>query len=410
VGSSVSSFCTNCGQENGDGSAFCDGCGTSLASGCPTCGIQNRPEARFCRGCGSGLAGSTPTPLLTRLPSSPATTDGGVAERRLVTVLFADLVAFTEYAEGRDPELVRDTLSRYFDAARDVIEHHGGVVEKFIGDAVMAAWGAARANEDDAERAVRAGLEVVSAVKGLGEGLEARVAVLTGQAAVTLGAQGQGMVAGDLVNTAARLQAVAPHGGVLVGEATMRAAASALVFEEAGEQLLKGKEAPVPAWRALRVVSERGGRSRSGSLEPPFVGREVELRLLKDLLHVVGREHRPRLVSITGPAGIGKSRLAWEFEKYVDGLVEDRSLTPSTYEQSGSRLHAAIAQLDALTLLPHEPSIAEWADAARERFAVIKSPPLLALLDRAIEIRAESPVSHVPRAPVRSEPTESRHH
>ncbi len=238
-------------------------------------------------------------------------------------MLFADLVAFTSYSEGRDPELVRETLTRYFEAAREVIERHGGVVEKFIGDAVMAAWGARSANEDDAERAVRAALEVVNAVGDLGEGLQARVGVLSGQAAVTVGASDQGMVAGDLVNTAARLQAVAPPDTVLVGEATMQAASGAIAFEKAGEQTLRGKQAPVPAWRALRVVGDRGGRGRGEGLDPPFVGRELELRLLKDLLHQIGDEQRPRLVSITGPAGIGKSRLVWEFEKYVDGLVED---------------------------------------------------------------------------------------
>ena len=239
-----------------------------------------------------------------------------------MSVLFADLVAFTSYSEGRDPETVRETLTRYFEATREVIERHGGQVEKFIGDAVMAEWGAPRTNEDDAERAVRAALEVTEAVCNLGEGLQARVAVLTGQAAVTLGATDQGMVAGDLVNTAARLQGVAPPSTVLVGEATMQAASSAIAFEEAGEQTLKGKTAPVRAWRALRVVADAGGRGRNEGLEPPFVGRELELRLLKDLINTAADERRPRLVSITGPAGIGKSRLAWEFEKYVDGLVE----------------------------------------------------------------------------------------
>jgi predicted ATPase len=130
------------------------------------------------------------------------------------------------------------------------------------------------------------------------------------------------MVAGDLVNTASRLQSVAAPGTVLVGEATERAASRAIAFEAAGEQILKGKTAPVPAWRAVRVVAERGGRNRSETLEAPFVGRDDELRLLKDLFHATVRERRARLVSVIGPAGIGKSRLAWEFAKYVDGLVE----------------------------------------------------------------------------------------
>jgi class 3 adenylate cyclase/tetratricopeptide (TPR) repeat protein len=323
----MSTFCTDCGQPNAEGAAFCDNCGTSLASGCPSCGAENRTEARFCRSCGTRLAGSEmPAPAVrTAAAPTPSSTAAGTttAERRLVTVLFADLVAFTDYSEGRDHEAVRETLTRYHEATRHTIEHHGGLVEKFIGDAVMAVWGAQKANEDDPERAVRAALEVTEAVRNLGEGLEARVGVLTGQAAVTIGATDEGMVAGDMVNTAARLQGAARPSTVLVGEATMHAAADAIAFEAAGEHQLKGKSTPVPAWRALRVVGDRGGRSRGESLEPPFVGREVELRLLKDLLHQIAEEQRPRLVSITGPAGIGKSRLAWEFEKYLDGLVED---------------------------------------------------------------------------------------
>ena len=187
----------------------------------------------------------------------------------------------------------------------------------------MAVWGTPVAHEDDAERAVRAGLELVDAVKALHPDLQARAGVLTGEAAVTLNATNQGMVAGDLVNTAARLQGVAEAGTVLVGEATRRAAERAIVFEPLGDHSLKGKTAPVPAWRALRVVAKRGGQGRADALEPPFVGREAELRELKDVLHAVGRDRRVRLVSITGPGGIGKSRLVWEMEKYADGVTDD---------------------------------------------------------------------------------------
>ncbi len=217
---------------------------------------------------------------------------------------------------------MRETLTRYFELASDVIGQYGGTVEKFIGDAVMAVWGAPVAHEDDAERAVRAGLELVDAVRILGPTIQARAGVLTGEAAVTIGATNQGMVAGDLVNTASRLQSAAAPGTVLVGEATQRAASGSIVFEEAGAQTLKGKETPVPAWRAVRVVAQRGGRNRSDTLEAPFVGRDEELRLLKDLFQATSRENRPRLVSVIGPAGIGKTRLAWEFLKYLDGLVE----------------------------------------------------------------------------------------
>ncbi|MEP7158965.1 MAG: adenylate/guanylate cyclase domain-containing protein, partial [Chloroflexota bacterium] len=317
--------CPNCGTLNLDTAKFCMECGTTLNAGCPNCGFVNQPGAKFCNECGTVLASNgaaTARPAVVAPAGSADAGQGSGAERRLVSILFADLVGFTPFAEERDSEDVRETLTKYFDLARDVIERYGGTVEKFIGDAVMAVWGAPTAHEDDAERAVRAGLELVDAVTSLGSGIQARAGVLTGEAAVTIGATNQGMVAGDLVNTASRLQSVAPPGSVLVGEATQRASSAAITFEPAGEQVLKGKQAPVAAWRALRVVAERGGRNRAEALEAPFVGRHEEMRLVKDLFHSTGREKRLRVVSVIGPAGIGKSRLAREFSKYIDGLIE----------------------------------------------------------------------------------------
>jgi len=312
--------CSSCGTENEAGRKFCRECGARLALACPSCGTANRADAKFCGECATALVPGAAPATGTTPRSTPVSAP--VAERRLVSVLFADLVGFTTLAEGRDAEETRELLSRYFDLAGNVVGRYGGRVEKFIGDAVMAVWGAPVAHEDDAERAVRAALELVGAVKTLGPSMQARVGILTGEAAVTLGATNQGMVAGDLVNTASRLQSVAAPDTVLVGEVTMRAASGAIAFEPAGEQTLKGKAAPLPAWRALRVVAERGGRNRSETLEAPFVDRADELRLLKDLFHATGRERRARLVSISGVGGIGKSRLAWEFGKYLDGLVE----------------------------------------------------------------------------------------
>ena len=319
--------CSNCGAENEAGRKFCGECAARLVAICPACAASNAPTAKFCGECAAPLGvAAAPATSTSPRPDHPSPSASPsrvqVAERRLVSVLFADLVGFTTLAEGQDAEDTRELLSRYFDLARDVIDRYGGTVEKFIGDAVMAVWGAPTAHEDDAERAVRAALELVDAVRALGPGIEARVGVLTGEAAVTIGATGQGLVAGDLVNTASRLQSVAAPGTVIVGEATQRAAARAIAFEAAGDQTLKGKAAPVPAWRAVRVVAQVGGRNRSDALEAPFVGRHDELRLLKDLFHATHRESRTRLVSAIGPAGIGKSRLAWEFLKYIDGLVE----------------------------------------------------------------------------------------
>jgi len=319
-------ICPACSTPNEAGRKFCGECGARLASVCATCGTANPPAVRFCGECGTAVAGAPAASAGTSsAPASPSfrpAVAAPVAERRLVTVLFTDLVGFTTLSEGRDPEAVRELLSAYFELATEVIGRYGGTVEKFIGDAVMALWGAPIAHEDDAERAVRAGLDLVDAVRGLGPGIVARCGVLTGEAAVTLGAKDQGMVAGDLVNTAARLQSAAAPGTVLVGEATQRATSGAIAYEPAGEHDLKGKALPVAAWRALRIVAERRGRGRDDRLEAPFVGRDAELRLLKDLFHATSRERRVRLVSITGQAGIGKSRLAWEFLKYVDGVVE----------------------------------------------------------------------------------------
>jgi class 3 adenylate cyclase/tetratricopeptide (TPR) repeat protein len=274
---------------------------------------------RFCGECGSALADGAAPPA----PGAPAMG----AERRLVSVLFADLVGFTTLSESRDPEEVRELLSRYFDTCRRLIGIYGGTVEKFIGDAVMAVWGTPTAQEDDAERAVRTALDLVTAVAALGEEIGApelalRAGVLTGEAAVNLAAQGEGMVAGDLVNTAARIQSAAEPGTVLVGDATRRATAAAIAYEPAGEHELKGKSEPLSLFRALRITAVRGGARVSGELEPPFVGRARELRLVKEHFHGAAEERKAHLVSVIGIAGIGKSRLAWEFEKYLDGVLE----------------------------------------------------------------------------------------
>ena len=355
-------ICSVCGTSNPAEARFCLECGSSLAARCGTCGATNPAGAKFCGTCGTRLAGQgSGTEAAAQRsggfrdgaaadgPGAQAADAGNAAggasatagaggrddatgvangptERRMVSVLFADLVGFTTLSSTRDPETIRDLQDRYFERAREIIGRYGGVIEKFIGDAVMAVWGAPTAHEDDAERAVRAALDLVDAVPVVGRAagldLQIRAGVLTGEAAVSIGALDQGMVTGDMVNTAARLQSVAPPGGVLVGESTRLATESAIAYEPVGPQALKGKEAPVQAWRALRILGERGGARRPDALEPPFVGRADELRFLKEQFHATGRERRTRLISLVGQAGIGKTRLAWELEKYLDGVVE----------------------------------------------------------------------------------------
>jgi class 3 adenylate cyclase/tetratricopeptide (TPR) repeat protein len=239
-------------------------------------------------------------------------------------VLFADLVGFTTLSEHRDPEEVRELLSRYFDRCRTLIERFGGTVEKFIGDAVMAVWGTPVAREDDAERAVRAGLALTQAVSELSDELRVRVGVVTGNAAVDVGAEGEGMVLGDTVNTASRLQSIADPGTVLVDDVTRRASEAAVTYEDAGTLEVKGREQPVHAWMALRVVAGAGGARRSVGLEAPLVGRNRELELIIEAAEVSAAERRARMVTVVGEAGAGKSRLLWEFFKYVDGIEDVR--------------------------------------------------------------------------------------
>src|SRR5689334_17356589 len=314
-------LCPSCGTENLPGKKFCKECGTALAVACGSCGAALVGDEKFCSECGAPVTGAE-----TGAPAA-VTREAPSTERRLVSVLFADLVGFTTLSETRDAEEVRALLSRYFDTCRRLIELYGGTVEKFIGDAVMAVWGTPTATEDDAERAVRAALDLVASVSSLGDEigapeLRARAGVLTGEAAVTVGATGEGMVAGDLVNTASRVQSVAEPGTVFVGESTRRATEHSIAYDDVGTFELKGKDGLTPLWKALRVVSGVRGTLKSAGLEAPFVGRDRELRLIKELFHASADEGKAHLVSVVGFAGFGKSRLAWEFYKYFDGVSQ----------------------------------------------------------------------------------------
>jgi class 3 adenylate cyclase/tetratricopeptide (TPR) repeat protein len=323
--------CASCGAENSAGQRFCGQCGSPLSVSCPACGQQVAPGNRFCGHCGTAVSLSAEaTTSATAVPATAVDTETTtpVAERRRVSVMFADLVGFTTLSEHRDPEEVRELLSAYFEVAKTVISRYGGTVEKFIGDAVMAVWGTPIARENDAERAVRAALDLVDAVAALGESqgmaeLRLRAGVVSGGVAVTIGATGQGMVAGDIVNTASRVQSIADPGRVLVDESTRAASSEAVAYRHAGEHLLKGKAEPIVLYAATTVVSGAGGFQRADGLESPFTGRERELRVVKELFHDSAEHGRARLVAVSGPAGVGKSRIAWEFFKYVDGLPEE---------------------------------------------------------------------------------------
>ena len=327
VSAGVAMRCTACGTENADAQKFCGECGASLVRRCPSCGTAAPPGQKFCGECGTPI--DAPAPAAARPVGAEPVPPAGeqIAERRVASILFVDLVGFTSLSEHRDAEDVRELLTSYFDTARTIVSRYGGVVEKFIGDAVMAVWGTPARHEDDAERAVRTGLDIVTAVAELGRGagieqLRARAGVVTAEVAVTLGATGQGMVAGDPVNTAARLQSLADPGVVLVDEATYRATNLSVAYSDGGERAVKGKTETVRVYVAERVVSGRSGAQRVDGLEARFIGRDSELRLVKELFHAVVDQRRARLISISGLPGIGKSRLVWEFFKYLDGVAE----------------------------------------------------------------------------------------
>lgn len=282
---------------------------------CEACSEPLIAGARFCMACGAAVPAALQPPAGTAPPVVPT------GERRVCSVLFCDLVGWTPIAESLDAEEARELLLHYFDAARLVVLRYGGVVEKFIGDAVVAVWGAPTAVEGGPELAVRAALDLIDSVDGLqprGRSLVARAGVVTGEVAIVFGAEGQGLVAGDTVNTAARVQAVATPGKVFVDEDTWRLTRQAIGFSAQGAHPLKGKREPTRLWQAEAVLAGFGGVRAEGA--PGFIGRGTELRLIKELFHACAEASAPRLVSVTGVAGVGKSRLSQEFEKYTDGL------------------------------------------------------------------------------------------
>src|SRR5262245_4510525 len=272
---------------------------------CPSCRQENPEIARFCLHCGTAL-------------EAPAHRE----ERRVVSVLFVDIVGFTSRAEALDPEDVRAFLTPYYERVRTEIERHGGRVEKFVGDAVLGIFGAPVTHGDDAERAVRTALAIRETLGELNDvdaqlDLTARLAVNTGEVIVDLDARpeaGETMVVGDVVNTAARLQSAAPPNGVLVGRETYAATRTIVDYTPAPPVVAKGKAAPVAAWLAHSAEAAAGERALS---EAPLVGRGRELDLLARLWAQVCEERRPHLVTVIGPAGIGKSRLAEEFAAHV---------------------------------------------------------------------------------------------
>src|SRR5712692_887767 len=287
---------------------------------CSSCGKELPGEFSFCPFCGAALAETAPAPAL--------------EERKVVSVLFCDLVGFTAASEAADPEDVRARLRPYHERLRVELERYGGTVEKFVGDAVMAVFGAPVAHEDDAERAVRAGLRILEAISELNEAepglsLQVRVGINTGEAVVALGArpeEGEGIVTGDVVNTASRLQGAAPVNAVAVSEQTFRVTERVFRYEPLEPVRVKGKSEPLALYRPL-AARARFGSEVTRSHATPLVGRELEKPLLIGTFERAAQQRACQLVTVVGEPGVGKSRLCAELFSYIEerpGLVRWR--------------------------------------------------------------------------------------
>ena len=284
---------------------------------CPRCGEENPERARFCLNCGEPLAEA----------------EDRRRERKYATALFADLVGSTSLAEREDPEVVQAIVGRAFDRLAEEVDRYEGLLEKFMGDAILAVFGVPRAHEDDPERAVRAALEMQAVLSELNNGfaaegrtrLEMRIGVEAGEVLVDVDrASGprHRMLTGDAVNTAARLQTTAMPTRVVVGPSVFAATKDVIEYRELPALELKGKAEPVPSWEALRVKAKQRGERPQLGMEAKLIGRDEELAVLKQTFHRVQNEARPALVTVVGPAGVGKTRLVRELERYVEAMPE----------------------------------------------------------------------------------------
>jgi len=313
--------CSNCGSDNREGANFCNACGTALGNKCAACGTLNQPGAKFCDECGAALTGG----VRTKAEGVAPTLVPSAGERRHLTVLFCDLVGSTEIAARLDPEEWREVVAAYHRAAAETITRYGGYVAKYLGDGVMAFFGYPEAHDNDAERAARAGLEMLDAISKLGEEtgrpkLAARVGIDSGAVVVGAGAGKEADVFGEAPNIAARVQAAAEPGTVLITDAVHRLVSGLFLVESRGVEALKGIERPLQLYKVVQPSGVRGRLEAVAAVHglTPFVGREEELRLLMNRWERA-RDGEGQVVTIVGEAGIGKSRLVQRFHEQIAG-------------------------------------------------------------------------------------------
>ena len=322
--------CPSCGTEHSAGARFCSACGAPLHGTCPRCGSEQPASAAFCSACGVALQEDA---------RRAAGTSEERHERRVVTVLFADLAGSTALGERLDPEDVRELQEELFELVNTEVERFGGTTEKFVGDAVLAVFGIPSSHEDDPDRAVRAALAAQEGFRSFSERVRTRygadvglrIGVNTGEvvAGREAAARGELMVSGDAVNVAARLQQHAEPGEVLVGRRTQTSTSRTISYEPHREIDAKGKQLPLAAWVAVAAAGERESPVRGvAGVTAPMVGRRDELAVLTAVATRVEREGAPQLVTLFGQAGVGKSRLLAELVERLEGarLLKGRCL------------------------------------------------------------------------------------
>src|SRR5215469_11035671 len=372
--------CSKCGRDNRAGRKFCTSCGTPLAAACPNCGAPIQPDESFCGECGTALGDAAPPADAADTAPIVASADG---ERRHLTVLFCDLVGSTEIAARLDPEEWRETVAAYHRAAAEAVTHYGGHVAKYLGDGVMALFGYPEAHDNDAERAVRAGLTIVEAVGQLRAPvkLTARVGIDSGPVVVGTGAGKEADVFGDAPNIAARVQAVAEPATVMITEATQRLVSGLFVIEDCGLRPLKGVERPLLLYQVMRSGGIRGRLHAAAATRglTPFVGREGELRLLMNRWEGV-LDGEGQVVLVVGEPGIGKSRLVRQFHKQI-------AETPFTW--------VGVSTAPFFQNVPFYP-IAEMLRAMLARMGDESSEEQLRQLERSLELAGLKPAESIP--------------
>ena len=364
--------CSSCNFDNAAGKKFCVRCGIAFSVRCPKCGSENPPEASFCGDCGAGLIVPAKAEADEHARNIIVDRQAAQGERRHLTVLFCDLVGSTEMASHLDPEEWREIVAGYHRAAAQAIERFGGHVAQYLGDGVMAYFGYPEAHDNDAERAARAGLAILDAISKLNEHpthpkLAARIGIDSGAVVVGAGAGGDADVFGDTPNVAARVQAAAAPGTVVVSAATHRLVSGLFVVEDRGAQALKGIERPIQLYQVVQPSGVRGRLEAATAVHglTPFVGREDELRSLMNRWERA-LDGEGQVALIVGEAGIGKSRMVQRFREQIAG-------TPHTWVEAAAGPFFQNTPFFAVTEMLRELLAWRGAESAEEQLGQLEA-------------------------------------